>query len=226
MNKLLAPLCALAAILGLAAAPASAQPAPKIVVVEMAKLLDGHYKTEEQNAKLKGDEAKANEELEKINKEGQTLVEQLKKLEEDGKNPALSTEAKEKLQGEMRAKIEEIQKKQNEVQSFRGNTQRSLQQRIQNFRKLMFEEISVTVQDVAKKKGATLVLDKSGPSLIGISPVVYADSAYDITEDVQKELNKGRPAGSPAPAATAPAAAPAAKPAAADAPKVTFPGAK
>lgn len=204
MNKILASLCAFAALAGIASSSAVAQPTPKIVVVDMAKLLDGHYKTEEQNAKLKGDEGKANDELEKINKEGQSLVEELKKMEEDGKNPTLATEAKEKLQTDMRAKIEEIQKKQNEVQSFRGNTQRSLQQRIQNFRKLMFEEISVTVTEVAKKKGANLVLDKSGPSLIGISPVVYADTGFDITEDVQKEINKTRPAGSSAP--TAPAA--------------------
>lgn len=224
MKKLLASLCAVVALAGFAAAPVSAQPAPKIVVVDMAKLLDGHFKTEEQNAKLKGDEARANEELEKINKEGQVLVEQLRKMEEDAKNPTLSTDAKEKLQGEMRAKIEEIQKKQNEVQSFRGNTQRSLQQRIQNFRKLMFEEISVTVTDVAKKKGATLVLDKSGPSLIGISPVVYADTSYDITEEVQKEIAKGRPAGSAAPSAPAASAAPAA--ASDSETKVSFPVSK
>lgn len=226
MKKLLASLCALAALAGLAASPAAAQPTLKVAIVDMAKILDAHHKTEEQNAKLKGDEAKANEELEKINKEGQALVEQLRKLEEDAKNPALSTDAKEKLQGEMRAKIEEIQKKQNEVQSFRGNTQRSLQQRIQNFRKLMFEEISVTVTEVAKKKGATLVLDKSGPSLIGINPVVYADAAYDITEDVQKEIGKGRPAGSPAPAVAPAATKPAAEPAADSGAKVTFPGSK
>ncbi len=227
MNKLLASLCAFAALAGIAASStAVAQPTPKIVVVDMAKLLDGHYKTEEQNAKLKGDEGKANDELEKINKEGQSLVEELKKMEEDGKNPTLSTEAKEKLQTDMRAKIEEIQKKQNEVQSFRGNTQRSLQQRIQNFRKLMFEEISVTVTEVAKKKGANLVLDKSGPSLIGISPVVYADTGFDITEDVQKEINKTRPAGSAAPAAAP--AAPAAKSTTegGSEAKVSFPSAK
>ncbi len=228
MNKLLATLCAVAAFAGIAAAPASAQPAPKIYVVDMAKLLDGHYKTEEQNAKLKGDEAKANEELEKINNEGKTLVEQLKKLEEDSKNPTLATEAKEKLQTEMRSKIEDIQKKQNEVQSFRGNTQRSLQQRIQNFRKLMFEEISVTVNEVAKKKGATLVFDKSGPTLIGINPLVYSDASYDITEEVQKEINKSRPAGSaaPSPAATAPAAAKPAESGSEAGAKVSFPGTK
>ena len=224
MNNLLSSLLALAAFAGVAAIPAVAETAPKIVIVDMAKLLDDHYETADQNAKLKGDEAKANEELEKLNKEGQDLVAQLKELEEKGKNPAIAADAKEKLQTEMRAKIEEIQRKQNEVQSFRGNTQRSLQQRIQNFRKIMFEKINVTVVEVAKKKGANLVLDKSGFSHIGISAVVYSDSSYDITEDIQKEINKGRPAGTATPA---PAAAPAAQPAATeDGAKVTFPGAK
>jgi outer membrane protein len=224
MNKLLSSLLALAAFAGVAAIPAVAETAPKIVIVDMAKLLDDHYETADQNAKLKGDEAKANEELEKLNKEGQDLVAQLKELEEKAKNPAIAADAKEKLQTEMRAKIEEIQRKQNEVQSFRGNTQRSLQQRIQNFRKIMFEKINVTVVEVAKKKGANLVLDKSGFSHIGISTVIYADSSFEITEDVQKEINKGRPAGAATPAPAAATPAPAAK--TEDAAKVTFPGSK
>lgn len=221
MNKFLALLCASAACLGFSAAPAVAQPAPKIAIVDMAKLLDEHYETVEQNEKLKGDEARANEELEKLNKEGQSLVEQLKKMEEDGKNPALSDDAKQKLQAEMKTKIEDIQRKQQEVQSFRGNTQRSLQQRIQNFRKILFEKLSGTAAEVAKKKGYTLVLDKSGFTHIGINPVIYADASYDITADVQAEVNKGRPAGAK-PAASAPAA----KPAAGEEPKISFPGAK
>ncbi len=217
MNKLLATLLAVTAFAGISASPVLAQPAPKIVVVNMAKLLDEHPETADQNAKLKGDEGKANEELEKLNKEGQDLVSQLKEMEESGKNPALSADAKEKLQADMRVKIEAIQRKQNEVQSFRGNTQRSLQQRIQNFRKIMFEKISVTVTEVAKAKGATLVLDSSGFTHIGISPVIYADAAYDITADVQKQIGKA-PASS---VSSAPVTAPAA-----DGASVTFPGAK
>ncbi len=226
MNKLLASLLALAAFAGVSA-PVIAQPAPKIVIVDMAKILDEHYETVEQNAKLKADEGRANDELEKLNKEGQDLVNALKEMEEKGKNPALTNDAKEKLQADMRVKIEDIQRKQQEVQSFRGNTQRSLQQRIQNFRKVLFDKISVTVSEVAKKKSANLVLDKSGFTHIGLSPVIYSDGAFDITEEVQKEINKGRPAGTPpAPAAPAPAPA-AAKPAAKDdGAKVTFPGAK
>jgi len=53
-------LLALVAV-GATALVAQAQPAPKILLVDMAKLYDGHYKTEEQNAKLKVDQQKAQE---------------------------------------------------------------------------------------------------------------------------------------------------------------------
>ncbi len=219
MKKLLTALFACVAFAGVTAS-AVAQPAAKIAVVDMAKLLDEHHETQEQNNKLKSDEARANEELEKLNQEGNVLVEELRALEERGKNPALSNDAKAKIEADTRAKIEEIQRKQAEVQSFRGNTQRSLQQRIQNFRKVLFDRLSGTVAEVAKKKGVTLVIDKSGFTHIGLNPVVYSDPAYDITAEVQAEINKGRPADSitrtPAPAATP----------ADDSARVTFPGSR
>jgi outer membrane protein len=88
----------------------------------------------------------------------------------------------------------------------------------------MVEEISKTAVGIAKQKGATILLDKSGPTLIGVSNILYSDAAYEITDEVAKEVNKDRPAA----AATAPAAAPAAPKAAepaADGARVTFPGA-
>lgn len=203
---------------------------PKILVVDMARLYDSHYKTEEQNAKLRGDEQKAQEELEKLNAEGNRLVEQYKELAEQAQNPTLSESAKAKAEQDAQSKLEEIQRKQNEVQNFRMSTQRSLQQRVQTFRDVLLEEIGKIATDVAKRQGATLLLDKSGPTLIGIPTVMFADASTEITDAVAAEINKSRPAGSAAPAA-APAAtpAPATKapaPTKADEPSVTFPGAK
>jgi outer membrane protein len=54
---------------------AHAQPAVKILVVDMAKLYDTHYKTVEKNAKIQADDQKAQEEVEKMNKVGNVLVE-------------------------------------------------------------------------------------------------------------------------------------------------------
>jgi outer membrane protein len=143
-------------------------------------------------------------------------------LNEQANNPALTAEAKAKAQTDAAKKYEAIQQKQREVQSFVQNTQRSLQTRLQNFRSLMLEEISKTVVEVAKRKGATLVLDKAGPTLIGVSSVIYFDPAYDITEEVAKELAKDKPAASPTtPVLNAPAAPTSGS---TDTPKITVPG--
>ena len=205
------------AAFALSAAIAHAQPAPKLLVVDMAKLYDSHYKTEEQNSKLRTDEQKAQEEIEKMNKDGNVLVDEYKTLSDQSNNPALTADAKAKSQIDAQKKLEEIQRKKNEISTFAQNTQRSLQQRLQTFRSLMLEEISKTATEVAKRKGATLLLDKAGPTLIGVSNVIYADTAYEITDEVMKEINKDRPAVSavanPAPAAASP-----------EAPKITVPG--
>ena len=86
----------------------------------------------------------------------------------------------------------------------------------------MIEEITKVAVDIAKKKGATFLLDKSGPTLVGVSNILYFDPSLDITDEVMAEINKDRPAMTPAPAATS--AAPAAAPASTDSPKITVPG--
>src|SRR6187551_630370 len=152
------------ATLAVFAGGVSAQPAVKILVVDMAKLYDTHYKTIEQNAKIQADDQKAQEEVEKMNKEGNALVEEYKTMNEQASNPALSTDAKSKAQDAAAKKLEAIQNKQREVQTFIQNTRNSLGQRLQTFRSLMLEEISKVASDVAKRKGATILLDKAGPS--------------------------------------------------------------
>jgi outer membrane protein len=210
MKNTLKSIVAIAAFGALSLA-AYAQPAPKIYIVDMAKLYDTHYKTLEQNAKIQADDQKAQEEVEKMNKEGNALVEEYKSLNDQSNNPTLSAEAKGKAQDAAQKKLEQIQTKQREVQTFIQNTRNSLGQRLNTFRSLMLEEISKVATDVAKRKGATLLIDKAGPSGIGISPIVYHDTAYEITEDVMKEINKDRPVGAPtAPPTGAEKSAPAA----------------
>ena len=198
MKKSLKSLVAVAAYAALAVA-AHAQPAVKLYVVDMAKLYDNHYKTLEQNAKIQADDQKATEEVDKMNKEGNALVEEYKNLSEKANNPALTVDAKSKAQADAQKKFEDIQRKQQEIQAFIGNTRQSLQQRFQTFKNLMLEEISKVATEVAKRKGATVLVDKSGPSFFGISNVLYTDAGFEITEDVMKELNKDRPAGAARP---------------------------
>ncbi len=202
MHKLIRKFALLASLFaGLAAL--HAQPAVKLVVVDMARVYDNHYKTEEQTAKFRDLEQKAQEQVEEYNKQGKVLVDEYQELIELSKNTLLTAEARSKAEADAQKKGEEIQRKQAEVQQFRQTTQRSLQQRLKTHRDLLLEEISKVVTDIAKRTGATLVLDKSGPTLFGIPSVLHADPSYDITEAVLAEVNKDRPAPAAAPAAPA-----------------------
>ncbi|HVU36132.1 MAG TPA: OmpH family outer membrane protein [Opitutaceae bacterium] len=216
------------ATLSVFALAARAEPAVKILVVDMAKLYDNHYKTLEQNAKLQADQEKAKQEVDQMNKEGNALVEEYKNLQEQSTNAALTAEAKSKAQNDAQKKLEEIQAKQNEIRTFIQNSGQTLNQRLQTFRSLMLEEIGKVATEVAKRHGATILLDKSGPSLIGISNLIYSDPAYDITDEVMTEINKTRPAGAPtapvpAPSTSGTATAPAASTSTSSGPMINVP---
>jgi len=221
MKKSIQSIVAVAAI-AFSALTTHAQTAPKILVVDLAKLFDNHWKTQEQQAKLQADETKAQDQLAQITKDGNTLVEQFKELDEQAKNPAATAEAKAKAQADAQKKYEEIQQKKSEQNSFIQNTRNTLQQRFQTFKTLMIEEITKTAVEIAKKHNATFLVDKSGPTLVGVSNILYFDPSLDITDEVATELNKDKPAASATPAAST--AAPAS--ATGDSPKITVPGIK
>jgi outer membrane protein len=219
MKKRIQSILVVAAV-AFSALTVNAQQPPKILVVDLAKLFDNHYKTQEQQAKLQADEAKAKEQIDQITKEGNALVEQYKELDEQAKNPTATNEAKAKAQGDAQKKMEEIQQKHSERDSFIQNARNTIGQRFQTFKTLMIEEITKVAVEVAKKHGATFLIDKSGPTLVGVSNILYFDPSLDVTEEVMAEINKDRPAVTPTPVGTTPAASSSTS----DAPKITVPG--
>jgi outer membrane protein len=215
MKKSLTSLFALAAFAALALV-AQAQPAPKILIVDIGKVFENHYEKQEKEAQLRSDEQKAEAEMQRLVKEGNDMVDQYKDMVDQSKNPALTPEARAKAEDDAKKKMDEINGKQNELNTFKENTQRQLQQRIQNIRGVLIDEISKAAADVAKSHGATLLFDKSGISVLGANFLIYSDPGYDITDEVIAAVNKNRPAPSPASTGTA---APSD-----DASKVTVPG--
>ena len=208
------------AAFGASALISQAQPAPKILIVDLSTVFQGHWKTAEQQSALQAAAQKAELDLGAIQKEIDGLVTQYKDIVEQAKNPALSADARTKAEADAQKKGEEIRAKQNDAQNFVNNTRRSLSEKSQNFQNLLIEEISKVASDIAKKKGATLLLNKPA--------AVYFDASYDISDEVLAEVNKSKPASSTTSSvAPTPAPAPAAKPATdSAAPTVTFPGAK
>jgi outer membrane protein len=207
MNKLVRTFIGSLALI-MATASSQAQPAVKLLVIDMAKALEGHYKTEEINSKFQAEAQKVEEQLGEMSKQIQKTRDEANELIEQSRNTVLKEEVRKQAELDAQKKIQEFQQLQNDAQEYRGKNQQSFQQRAKNSRELLFEEISNVAREIARARGATLVLDKSGPTLIGVPALVYADAAYDITDDVLKEVNKNRPAPAPKPAAPALSPAP------------------
>jgi outer membrane protein len=200
MNMMLRKTIAVLTLAGMCSF-AAAQPALKVVTVDMNRLLKDYYNTAEATAKLQEAGKKSEEQIEQMNKQGKDLIEQFKEMEEQSKSLLLSAEARNKATDDAKAKFEEIQRKDADVKSFAANTQRALQQRTATTIQLLLEEIQKVATDVAKRRGATMLLDSSGPTQLGIPPILFSDASYDITEEVLKEINKDAP---PAPVAAKP----------------------
>jgi outer membrane protein len=216
MKKLLQSLLILGAF-GQAALFAQAQTAPKILFVDMGKLFDGHYRTIAEGVKLQADAQKAQAELDLMIKDRNALVEQYKELDDQSNNPTATAEAKSKAQAAAQQKVAEIRQKEADAQKFQENIARELQQRRKENQGIIMEEIAKIASDIAKRDGATILIDKSGPTLYGLPSVIYSDPSLDITAEVAAEIAKSRPVDTPAPAAAPAASAPAPSAAPADA---------
>jgi outer membrane protein len=216
MKKSLVSLFALAAFMVLALT-LRAQPEPKILVVDVAKVFDNHYAKQTEEAKLRADAQKAQDDVEQLVKAGNDLVDQYKALVDQSKNPALTPEAQAKADDDAKKKMDEITSKQNELNSFKQTVQRQFQERIQTIHNGIVSSINIAATNVAKRHGANLLIDKSGISAFGANIVIYSDPAYDITDEVIAEVNKDRPASLPASSGPAPAAP------SGDEPKLTVP---
>jgi len=169
---------------------AAAQPAPKIFVVDMGRVFEAHPQTQQQQAALKAEEKKVTEQLQRIEKDIRALADKLKDQQARFDDPTLAASQRDAIRAEGQKTGQEIQAKQAEGQQLMAKTQNDVQQRVQKLRAQIGGDIARVSAEIARKKGGTLVYDKSS--------LVYADPAYDITSEVLTEVTKGKPA-APAP---------------------------
>jgi outer membrane protein len=205
-----------------AAVLAQAQSAPKILTVDMAKLYENDYKTQEYMGKLQKDETSAQQQYDQMTKDLTALKAQYDELTEQTRDPTATADAKAKAGADAQKKGQELQGKLVERNNFGQQVTREFEQRRQNFHDTMMDEIGQKAAEIAKHHSGNLLVDKSGISILGARTVIYSDPSYDITDEVMTEINKDRPATSvPAAGAAAPAAP---APAASSMPAMTVPG--
>lgn len=156
---------------GLIASPVQAQ-GQKIGYVDLQKALNlsaaGKEAKEKIKVKVQGYDA-----------EVQQRQAELKKLKEDLEKQAmlLSEEARSTKERDYQQKVKDYQR-------FTKDIQETLQQTDADLTRKILEQLLKVVQDVGKKEGYTLILEKTESSL------VYADDSIDMTDSVIKAFDK------------------------------------
>ncbi|HEU0004395.1 MAG TPA: OmpH family outer membrane protein [Terriglobia bacterium] len=199
MKRIFFFICAIALVLPVAAAAQSS--APKIGVMNVLRAIvecsEGKQANEEFQKKF---EAKRDE-LSRKQKEVETLQQQLKT-----QAATLNDEAQAALARSIQAKTTDLQRSQEDAEKEFNELRNQIFNRIGS-------KLAPLVQQYAKEKNFTLVLDSSSQT----TQLTYVDPATDITDDVVKrydamQVSSSTPAAKPAAATPPKAPAPAAKP--------------
>lgn len=179
----------LALVVGIAAAPASAQAQMKVGTIDMKQVFDSYYKTKDAEAKINESRAQAQKELAERLDTFNKAQEQARKLNDEAGKSELSEKAKaEKVKG-LNEKLQELGVMQREVQEFQQTRERQLSEQSVRSRNVLVEEINKIVSDVVKTNGYDLVFDKSGQSLNAVNVLVHSKESFDFTADVLSKLN-------------------------------------
>jgi len=189
VTKLLLPVLAMGAL-----AFNAANAELTVVTVSMQKLFDDYYKSTEANQRLESIREQAVSEAQEKEKELQEIVEVIRTKQEDLQNPVLSDESKAEKQAELQQIAADGQAKQQEFQRWQQETMGELNQRGQEIRRSLIEEISKIVNEIALRDfTADLVFDTSDIMGSGVPTVLYASDRLDITDKVLIQLNSDAP---------------------------------
>ena len=172
----------------------------KIGTVDVDRIFKEYKKTKEAEAKVNEAKNAAKKEYDDRAESYKKALDEINKLNGQLEAPALTADAKAAKAKERDDKIAKLKNMEREITEFRQTREQQLQEQMGRLREVLLKEIMEVVTDREKAKGLDLVIDKSGASSNGFSPILFSPESIDFTTEVITELNKkGLAAPSPSP---------------------------
>ncbi len=165
----------------------------KIAVLDMDQIFQNYYKTKIADSTLKQQAEIYKAWIKKLNESLKKLEEEFKIVRDASQNIAISAAEREAKRFEAQKKYREIREKQVELEQYTAEKTQQYKQLETQKRDDILVEITKEVKRRATLEGYTLVIDKSGKTLNGITSIIYSSPTSDITEPVITELNRGNP---------------------------------
>ena len=164
----------------------------KIAVVDADLLFQKYYKTKIVDASLKQQMQVYKAWLKKLNSSQVKLQGEFKILRDDAQNIALDAAERERKRLKAMRKYQQMREKKVEIEQYSSEKMRQFKQLEAKKRLNILNDIKKAVASRAVMEGYTLVIDRSGKTLNGISSILYHQASMDITQVILKDLNRGR----------------------------------
>jgi len=168
----------------------------KVASVEMSRIFDEYYKTKSAKASLDDRTAAFQKELKQKMDALTKLSDEGKKLQEEADSPTLTEEKRAEKRKLLDSKRSEFHYAKQDLDLFNSTRGQEINDEFTRKKRDIVTEIKKAIDERAKRDGYTMVVDKSGAFVNGVSPFIFIQDSIDISNDIVKTLNAGAPAGS------------------------------
>lgn len=158
-----------------------AQAVPTVATVNIQRVLNDYSAFQSAVEKVRGSVAPVEEEIKKMQERVQQILEKGREAEANSNNPALDPESREAAAAEVQQLQEQLNDENRKLQQFRAQAQGLAEKGQQEELAPLQQKALEAIREVAKDKGATLVLP--------MNQVAYADESLEITDAVIAVLN-------------------------------------
>ena len=160
----------------------------------MQECLNKYYKTKLKVKDVEGQAKASRARLDERIADVKRIQVRLGELDKKAKDTALSQELRQGAAVEMQQLMQEGRAKDSELQVAQRKAQNELLAARQQMEKSLVDEVRIIVNEVSKKAGLDMVIDKSFLPRGNKVLVVVTEKVPDLTKDVITALNKGAPA--------------------------------
>jgi Skp family chaperone for outer membrane proteins len=180
-------------LLTLLGGSASAQTA-RIATVDLRKLFDKYWKTQQANDALKDRAADMEKEHKNLLDDWKKAKDEYSKLLEDANNQALAAEERDRRKKGADDKLKSVKDLEETITQYERTARTTIDEQKKRMRDNIVDEIRTVLNAKAKSNGFTLVLDTAAESINNTPIVLFTNNDSDLTDEILKQLNINAPA--------------------------------
>lgn len=171
-----------------------AQAQIKVATVDLRKLFEGYFKTQQADAQLRERGQEAEKQYKGMLDDYQKANEEYKKLVESANDQAVSADERDKRKKSAETKVVELNDIEKSLTQFQREKKATFEEQKRRMRDQIVREIREQINNRARSAGFTLVLDSSAES-INQAPFILFNTGTDLTDEILNQLNLAAPAG-------------------------------